>query len=125
MLRHLPLLLKLYQTVKLRHLRWAALLFLLALCGGGSAIGAMTAGWKGGVLVPLAFAATFALLVALSLTLGMFSHRRNRPRAAVLFLAPAALWGRGRAHAALLENRNKVVALMMQKMAMNYLSGPR
>ena len=46
MLRHLPLLLKLYQTVQLRHLRWAALLFLLVLAGGGSAVGAMTYGWQ-------------------------------------------------------------------------------
>ena len=125
MLRNLPLLLKLYQTVKLSHLRWAALLFLLALAGGGSAIGAMSYGWQGGVLVPLVFALTFALLLSLSLALGMHSHRHNRPRAAVLLLAPAALLGRGRAHVALLENRNKVVALMMQKMAMSYLSGPR
>ncbi len=125
MFRHLPLLLKLYQTVKLSHLRWAALLFLLTLGGGGSAIGAMTYGWKGGVLVPLLFALSFALLVTLSLALGMHSHRRNRPRAAVLFLAPASLLGRGRAYVALHENRSKVVALMMQKMAMSYLSGPR
>lgn len=125
MLRHLPLLLKLYQTVQLRHLRWAALFLLLLLAGGGSAVGAMTYGWQGGVLVPLVFALTVALSMLLSLTLGLHSHRRNRPRAALVFLAPAALLGRGRAHGALLESRNKVVAMMMQKMAMSYLSGSR
>lgn len=125
MLRHLPLLLKLYQTVQLRHLRWAALLLLFLVCGCGSAVGAMTAGWQGGVFVPLVLSVTLALMMCFSLTLGMHSHRRNRPRAALLFLAPAAFLGRGPAHGALLENRNKVVALMMQKMAMSYLSGPR
>lgn len=125
MLRHLPLLLKLYQTVQMRHLRMVAILLMLALCGGGSALGAMSYGWQGGVLVPVSLLLAFGLGIAVSLGIGMHSHRRNRPRAAVLFLAPAAMLGRGRAHAALLENRNKVVAMMMQKMAMNFLSGPR
>ncbi|MBX3172304.1 MAG: hypothetical protein KF760_33175 [Candidatus Eremiobacteraeota bacterium] len=125
MLRHLPLLLKLYQTVQIRHLRLAAILLLLALCGGGSALGALSYGWQGGVLVPLALLLAFGLGMMVSLGIGMHSHRRNRPRAAVLFLAPAAMLGRGPAHSALLENRNKVVALVMQKMAMNFLSGPR
>lgn len=125
MLRHLPLLLKLYQTVQLRHLRLAALLLLLVTCGGSSALGAMSYGWQGGVGAPLLLLLAVGVTVAISLAIGMHSHRLNRPRAAVLFLAPAAMLGRGRAHAALLENRNKAIAMMMQKMAMNFLSGPR
>lgn len=125
MLRHLPLLLRLYQTVQMRHLRLAALLLLLAVCGGGSALGAMTYGWQGGVAAPLLLLSSLGLMIILSVAIGMHSHRRNRPRAALFFLAPAAIWGRGRAHGALLENRNKVVAAVMQKMAMNFLSGPR
>lgn len=125
MLRHLPLLLKLYQTVQMRHLRLAGILLLLAICGGSSALGAMSYGWQGGVLAPLSLLLAFGLMMVISLAIGMHSHRRNRPRAALLFLAPAAMLGRGRAHGALLESRNKVVAMAMQKMAMNFLSGPR
>ncbi|MBN9417312.1 MAG: hypothetical protein J0I12_17835 [Candidatus Eremiobacteraeota bacterium] len=125
MLRHLPLLLRLYQTVKIQHLRWAAILLFLAVCAGGSALGTMGYGWQGGVGVPLALLLTVGLLVGISLLIGMHSHRRNRPRAAILFLAPAAMWGRGKAHSAWLENRNKVVAMVMQRMAMNFMSGPR
>lgn len=125
MLRHLPLLLRLYQTVQIRHLRWAAILFFLAVCGGGSALGAMSYGWQGGVGVPAALLLTAGLMLWISLLIGMHSHRRNRPRAAVLFLAPAAMFGRGKAYSAWMESRNKMVAMVMQKMAMNFLSGPR
>ena len=125
MLRHLPLLLRLYQTVKIRHLRWAAVLLLLAIGAGSSALGALNFGWQGGVGVPLVLLLAVGVLTWISLLIGMHSHRRNRPRAAILFLAPAAMWGRGKAHSAWLENRNKMVAMVMQRMAMNFMSGGR
>ena len=85
----------------------------------------MTYGWKGAMSFAFLFFLSCAAFFGLCLTVGMFGHRRNRPRLAIVFLASAALLGRGPYHSALLENRNKVVALMMQKMAMSYLSGPR
>lgn len=131
MLRHLPLLMRIYQTVKLRHLFWAIGLFMLVVCGTGSALGAMNYGWKGGVLAPVALLLMMLLAlhlwVVISLALGMVSHRRGRTRTALFFLWPAAVFRRydrkGHANQALLENRNRFAAQMMQKMAMNFMSG--
>ena len=133
MLRYLPLLLRVYQSVKMRHLRWAAGLFVLAICGCGAGAGAMTYGWQGALLAPLGLLLMMALalhlFIVISLALGMRSYRRKQPRAALMFLWVAAVFRSydrsGKANLALVESRNLVTAQMMQKMAMNFLSRPR
>ena len=124
---------KIYQTVNLRHLRWAALLIVLAVCGTGAGVGAMAYGWQGALLTPLALLVVMGLglhlFIVVSLALGMRSHRRGQPRAALMFLWVAAVFRgydrTGQANTALLESRNLVTAQIMQKMALNFLSQPR
>lgn len=127
------MLLRVYQSVKIRHLRWAAGLLVLSVCGCGAGIGAMTYGWHGALLAPLGLLVTMALalhlFIVISLALGMRSYRNKQPRAALLFLWVAAVFRSydrsGKANSALVESRNLVTAQMMQKMAMSFLSQPR